>query len=191
MPKEGRELAFQFCKSKQEEKELFSEVSDFGGKNYAPFADEWPALLIFEKAQGTLAQAQGALETWSFKRCGIWAPYVSVRKVGQDRDLGHFYPGENGGLLFFSKEHQYDYVSLMEAQQTSYISKNGEIILELLAGYSEGQGLVSQLRIRKPLKSSELFLLASFMWYLHLLIQRDQQNQSFLQLRGFPIKPLR
>src|SRR5512139_1417780 len=70
-------------------------------------------LLVWEKAFGTLASAYTASERWSFKRVGFWNPRITVRRPGEEVDLGVFYPRFFGnGTLEMSGGNQFRWEAL-------------------------------------------------------------------------------
>lgn len=59
--------------------------------------DETLAALRWQKTLGSLALAETAEGSWTFKRSGFWQPRVTARPVDSERDIATFKPEWNGG----------------------------------------------------------------------------------------------
>jgi hypothetical protein len=63
--------------------------------------DEIVATLRWQKALGSLALAETAAGSWTFKRAGFWQPRVTARPADAERDIATFKPDSwsGGGAL--------------------------------------------------------------------------------------------
>lgn len=55
--------------------------------------------LSYAKSAGTLARAESGDAIWTFKRCGLWKPYISIRKEGTHTNLARIILGWHNVLM--------------------------------------------------------------------------------------------
>jgi hypothetical protein len=74
--------------------------------------DEILATLRWQKPFGSLALAESADGTWTFKRSGFFSPKVTVRVLGSETEVAVFKPGWTGteGMLRFSDGRSYQWL---------------------------------------------------------------------------------
>src|SRR5262245_8229272 len=70
---------------------------------------ETAATLRFRTAFGSLATAETADGSWTFKRVGFWKTYVTICASGSDKEIAAFRPNTwtAGGTLEFADGRQY------------------------------------------------------------------------------------
>lgn len=144
--------------------------------------DEIVATLGFETLCGSLARAQSADESWTFKRIGFFNPRVTVRKAGEEANLAVYTPRWTGreGTLEFSNGRVYRWVQAnfwATRYQISDEAGNPLISFRSGAGKSKLSDLFkTQARVEIDLRGRalpELPLLVLLGWYLIVLQQED------------------
>lgn len=85
------------------------------------------ATLGFEKSTGTLATAQVAGESWTFKRVGFFNPRVTVRRAGSEENIAVYEPRFwADGILRLESGREYRWTSTnFWSTQWSFQNPNG------------------------------------------------------------------
>lgn len=125
------------------------------------------ATLRFEK--GSLATAEAAVGSWTFKREGLWRPRVTVRRAGNDRNIAAFRPHMGGiGELTFNDNREFQLTS--NPLGSEWIWKVGD---QVLIRFSGPHGLIKAngtVEVKPDAAAlTDLSLLVTLGWYLILL----------------------
>jgi hypothetical protein len=137
--------------------------------------------LDFRSAWGTLATAETAGGTWTFKRVGFLNPRVTVRAAGSDRDLAVYQPrfwGDGELALADGAAFQWRAVNFWSTRW-SFLDGASRPLVTFRSGV-EGQSLKDIFRTQAtveidPAASAHprLPLLVALGWYLILLQHQD------------------
>jgi hypothetical protein len=140
------------------------------------------ASLEFQSAFGSLAVAETVENAWSFKRVGFFNPRVTVRRSGEQLDLGTYQPRWTGteGTLIMAGGRSFQWkVTNFWATSYTFQDSAGEPLLWFKEGSEEShisnvfkiQALVA---IEPPgWQLAELDLLLTLGWYLLILHHDD------------------
>ncbi|HZN04882.1 MAG TPA: hypothetical protein VFD06_14955 [Candidatus Polarisedimenticolia bacterium] len=131
--------------------------------------------LRWESMFGSLATAETADGTWTFKRAGFVSPRVTVRTLGSDTDLAVLRVGFKGdGLLHGPDRQTYQW------QRTSFWRSEWAFATEtgrLLVGFDPDFSLLKHAATVKlepeALQNPDLSLLVTLGWYLMLLLSEE------------------
>ena len=140
------------------------------------------ATLEFETLCGSLARAQSADGSWTFKRVGFFNPRVTVRKAGQEADLAVYTPRWTGreGTLEFPDGRVFGWVQanfwatkfqITDAAGYSLVSFESGAEKSRLSDIFKTQARVEIGRRGRALP--ELPLLVLLGWYLIILQKQD------------------
>ena len=105
--------------------------------------DDVVATLAWEKMFGTLATAQTAEKTWTFKRVGFFNPRVTVRSPGSEVDIAVFKPswGYGGTLEVQGKTFTWKKLDFW-GNKWGFTWQDGTVLLSF--GYAGGLGSLLQ-----------------------------------------------
>jgi hypothetical protein len=144
--------------------------------------DDVLAILRFETLCGSLARAESADGSWTFKRVGFFKPRVTVRKAGEEVNLAVYTPRWTGreGALEFPDGRVFSW------KQTNFWAARYQItdaVGNLLASFQSGIDksklsdiFKTQARVEIDLRGRalpELPLLVLLGWYLIVLQEND------------------
>jgi len=130
--------------------------------------------LRFEKSFGSLATAEVASHTWTFKREGFFHPRATVRSPGSTTNLAVFQPNWSGtGILEFSSGRQirWNRTSFWKSEW-SFVERDDRPLL--LFKQHTGLMKISALLESQNGSEPELPLLAALGWYLLILTAEDE-----------------
>jgi hypothetical protein len=140
--------------------------------------DDVIATLSWEKIFGTLATAQTAERTWTFKRVGFFNARVTVRSPGSDADIAVFKPswGYGGTLEVQGRAYMWKKLDFW-GNRWGFAWNDGTVLLSF--GYAGG--LESFLKIEGNVELSpgnvstnpDMPLLATLGWYIMVLMWDD------------------
>jgi len=136
-------------------------------------AGELVARLRWEKAFGSLAHAETASATWTFKRYGFLRPAVSVRVPGSDADVATLEMGWVGrGTFHAPEERKYGWVNASFWRSSwNWIDAQGE---PLVLFEPEFLKRAASVRLAPGATDSpDLPLLVCLGWYLMVLMADD------------------
>jgi hypothetical protein len=140
------------------------------------------ASLDFQSAFGSLAIADTAEHTWSFKRMGFFNPRVTVRRPNEEIDLAVYQPRWTGteGTLTLSGGRAFQWKATnFWATKFAFLDSSGEPLLWFKEGAEESH--ISDLFKTQALleiepagwQLAELELLVTLGWYLLILYHED------------------
>lgn len=140
------------------------------------------ASLDFQSAFGSLAIADTAEHTWSFKRMGFFNPRITVRLPDEETDLATFEPRWTGteGTLSLAGGRTFQWrASNFWATKFAFLDSAGEPLLLFMEGSEQGR--LSDLFKTQALleitpagwQVAELDLLVTLGWYLLILYHED------------------
>jgi hypothetical protein len=140
------------------------------------------ASLDFQSAFGSLAIAETAGHTWSFKRMGFFNPRVTVRRPNEETDLAVYQPRWTGteGTLTFAGGRTFQWrATNFWATKFAFLDNSGEALLWFKEGSEQGHlsdlfKTQAQLAIEPAgWQLAELDLLVTLGWYLLILYNED------------------
>ena len=140
------------------------------------------ASLEFQSAFGSLALAETAEHTWSYKRMGFFNPRVTVRRHGENNDLGLYQPrwtGTEGSLTMSAGQVFQWQATNFWATNFAFLDRAGEQILVFKEGSKDARIAdifkIQALVIIEPRgwQLVELDLLLTLGWYLLILYHDD------------------
>jgi hypothetical protein len=139
------------------------------------------ASLEFKSSFGSLALAEAADGRWTFKRVGFFNPRVTIRRAGEELDLGVYRPrwtGSEGTLEMGGRTYVWKTANFWATQFVLLDSSGGELLR-----YKEGAQKSKLSDIFKnqaqveiaphAWRLPELSLLVMLGWYLIILHQED------------------
>lgn len=137
--------------------------------------DDIVGLLRWEEMFGSLATAETADATWTFKRAGFLSPRVTVREPGSEADVAVLRVGLKGdGLLHGPQRRTYQW------QRTSFWAPEFAFATETgrqLIGFDPDFSLLKHAATVKlepeALGVADLPLLVTLGWYLMLLLSEE------------------
>jgi hypothetical protein len=137
--------------------------------------DEVVALLCWQKACGSLADATAGDSHWTFKRAGFWHPRVTVRVPGSDADVAIFTARWTGtGTLELPPERRFHWGAANAWQsQWAWQDTEGAPLVHVKGRHGlvkiAGQVEITPAAVALP----ELDLLVTLGWYLVVLRARE------------------
>jgi hypothetical protein len=139
--------------------------------------DEVVGTLRFERS--SLASAETAHQSWTFKREGFWHPRVTVRVPGSDANVAEFSPAwTGGGTLDLGGRHLRFAAANFWHSQWDWIDAQNQPLVY----FKSHQGLLKtegQIEIEPAaMTSPDLPLLVVLGWYLLVLVGRDAAAAS-------------
>jgi hypothetical protein len=142
--------------------------------------DDLFATLKFETAVGSLATAESASATWTFKRGGVFKPRVTVRVQGTEQNLAvyHLKWGSAEGVLEFADGETYVWqLANFWATRYQIVGAEGNPLISYTSKIDNASDLLKdQARIEMAPEARDkdkLALLLSIGWYLIVLQQED------------------
>jgi hypothetical protein len=142
--------------------------------------DDLFATLKFETAVGSLATAESAAATWTFKRMGFFKPRVTVRVQGAEDNLAvyHLKWGSAEGVLEFADGETYVWkLANFWATQYQIVDAEGSPLISYTSKIDTASDLLKdQARIEiapEARDKDKLALLLLIGWYLIVLQQED------------------
>lgn len=140
--------------------------------------DDVVAMLSWEKTFGTLATAQTAEKTWTFKRVGFFNPRVTVRSPGSEADIAVFKPswGYGGTLEVQGKTFTWKKLDFW-GNRWGFAWQDGTVLLSF--GYAGGLGAMFKLEGTVEMSPGsvstivDMPLLATLGWYIMVLMHDD------------------
>jgi hypothetical protein len=134
--------------------------------------------LDWEKMFGTLATAQTAEQTWTFKRVGFFNARVTVRSPGSEVDIAVFKPswGYGGTLEVQGRAYMWKKLDFW-GNRWGFAWHDGTVLLSF--GYSGGLDAI--FKLEGPVEISpgsvstnqDMPLLAALGWYIMVLMHDD------------------
>ncbi|OPY25804.1 MAG: hypothetical protein A4E28_02943 [Methanocella sp. PtaU1.Bin125] len=154
-------------------------VQPHAGKRFFELraGDDAVATLSWEKAFGTLATAQTADRTWTFKRVGVFNTRITVRSPGSDADLAVFRPGWGYGGTLEAWGRAYAWKKLdFWGNRWGFAGQDGAVIATF--GYAGGLDHLFRLEGLAEVSPgtpavADLPLLLTLGWYIMILISDD------------------
>jgi hypothetical protein len=136
------------------------------------------ATLAWEKTFGTLATAQTADATWTFKRVGFFNPRVTVRSPGSEADIAVFKPswGYGGTLEVQGKTFTWKKMDFW-GSKWGFAWLDGTVLLSF--GYANGLSAMFKLEGTVEMSPGsvstviDMPLLATLGWYIMVLMHDD------------------
>ncbi len=144
------------------------------------------ATLRFERTLGTLATAESAAGTWTFKRTGFLNPQVTVRHAGLEANLAVYQPRFwGGGRLSLADGRAYDWEAFnLWRTQWGFVAPGGQRLFVLRPG-SETSQLTDLFKkqaiveFESPGEAADLLLLMICLgWYLLVMYYEDSAATS-------------
>jgi hypothetical protein len=142
--------------------------------------DDLFATLKFETAFGSLAAAESAAGTWTFKRVGFFKPRVTVRVKGSEQNLAvyHLKWGSAEGVLEFADGETYVWkLANFWATRYQIVDAEGNPLISYTSKIGNASDLLKdQARIEivpETRDKDTLALLLLIGWYLIVLQQED------------------
>ena len=133
------------------------------------------ATLEFRNSLGTLATAQTAEGSWSFKRVGFFRTYVTIRAGDSEQDLGVFRPNtwSAGGTLELPDGRHFRADTNLWMTRYSFASTDEQPLVSFrrIAGVLHHSAEVTVHESARALP--ELPWIVPLGWYLSLLMQQD------------------
>lgn len=142
--------------------------------------DDVVATLRWQKTFGSLALAETAGGSWTFKRSGFLRPKVTVRMLGSEMEVGVFKPGWGGeGTLRFSEGPCYEWQNTsFWRSEWAFANDAGESLVHFKpepAFFKQSAEVKVELcAVALP----ELSLLTVLGWYLMLLLSEDSAGAA-------------
>jgi hypothetical protein len=138
--------------------------------------DDVVATLAWEKTFGTLATAQTADKTWTFKRVGVFNTRITVRSPGSEGDLATFKPGWGYGGTLDAWGRAYVWKKLdFWGNRWGFAGLDGTVLVSF--AYSGGQGHMFKIEgtaeVSPGTAGVDLPLLLTLGWYVMVLIYDD------------------
>jgi hypothetical protein len=136
------------------------------------------ATLAWEKPFGTLAAAQTAEKTWTFKRVGFFNPRVTVRSPASEADIAVFRPswGYGGTLEVQGKTFTWKKLDFW-GSKWGFAWQDGTVLLSF--SYASGLNAIFKLEGTVELSPGSVStvidvpLLATLGWYVMVLMHDD------------------
>lgn len=137
--------------------------------------------LSFATALGTLATAEVATGSWTFKRVGFLNPRVTIREAGRDADLALFWPRFwGGGWLEFANGGKFPWKSIdFWATTWGFADTREELVFTMKPG-AEQPKLSDLLKTQAVVEIgthsfglTELPLLLMLGWYMMIMQKED------------------
>lgn len=143
--------------------------------------DEVVATLRWQKTFGSLALAETANGTWTFKRSGFLRPKVMVRVPGSETEVATFKPGWGGeGTLRFSDGRYYQWQHTNFWRSDWFFSdQGGEPLVHFKAEFEASAAVIlfkhaAEVKFEPTAASvPDLSLLTALGWYLMVLMSED------------------
>jgi hypothetical protein len=140
--------------------------------------DDVVAKLDWEKTFGTLATAQTAEQTWTFKRVGFFNARVTARSPGSEVDVAVFKPswGYGGTLEVQGRAYMWKKLDFW-GNRWGFAWHDGAVLLSF--GYSGGLDAIFKLEGPVEMSpgsvstNSDIPLLAALGWYIMVLMHDD------------------
>ena len=137
--------------------------------------------LQFAGGCGSLATAESAYGSWTFKRAGFLSPRITVRKVDESGELAVFVPKwTGGGELHMTGGESYKLKCLsFWGGDWAFENQRGEALLSLHGphGFLKNHG---EIVVNAAVDSATLTLLAALAWYVRLLMNEDAVMTSVI-----------
>lgn len=136
--------------------------------------DELAATLCFKKLFGTLAIAESADGSWSFKRMGLFKPRVTIQANGSDEDIAIFRNNtwSEGGTLEFPDGRKYLVATNFWQSQYEFRTETGQPLLKFKSdGFVNLSAQVELLPEASGLP--DLPWMVMFGWYLVVMMDMD------------------
>jgi hypothetical protein len=137
--------------------------------------DEVLATLRWQKAFGSLALAEAADGTWTFKRSGFLRPKVTVRLPGSEAEVAVFKPSWGGeGTLRFSEGRPYQWVNTsFWRSEWAFASEGSEPLIHFKLEFAFFKHAAEVKVEPGAFAVPDLALLTVLGWYLMLLLSED------------------
>lgn len=136
--------------------------------------DRLAAALRFRSAFGTLATAESADGSWTFKRVGFFQTHVTIREGGGETDLAVFHNNtwSGGGTLTLADGRKFRLTTNFWQNRYEFQTEAGEPILRLST-----EGIFKQTSTFETLAGGmglkELPWMVMLAWYLVVMMQND------------------
>jgi hypothetical protein len=136
--------------------------------------DRQAAALRFRSAFGTMATAESADGSWTFKRVGFFKTHVTVRESGSETDLAVFHNDtwSGGGTLALADGRKYRLTTNFWQNRYEFQTEAGDSILRLST-----EGVFKQTSTFETLAGGiglkELPWMVLLGWYLVVMMQHD------------------
>ena len=141
--------------------------------------DDVFARLSFPRLFGSLAIAEAAAGTWTFKRVGFWHTRATIRREGSDRDVAVFEHNtwSGGGTLTFADGRKIQITTNFWESRIECQTEDGRALLRYATeGFMRLGATLEVLPAGAALP--ELPWLLAFGWYLVVMIQHDAATQA-------------
>ena len=146
------------------------------------------ATLRWQKAFGSLALAETASGTWTFKRSGFLRPKVTVRVPGSETEVAVFTAGWGGeGTLSLPNGRSYHWQSTNFWQSKwAFTDEAGEPLVQFKAEFAFFK-LSAEVNVKPgAVALPDLSLLAVLGWYLMVLLSDDTAGAAAGGAAGSP-----
>jgi len=140
--------------------------------------DDVVATLRWPSSLRSLAEAEAADGSWTFKRAGFLLPRATIRVAGSDEDLGTFRPGwsGNGLLTLEGGGPQHWAASNFARTRFAWEDEGGDPLVSFRVKTLRGGAHVEVAPAARGLESLSLLLLLG--WYLAVSEQNDTSGAS-------------
>ena len=143
--------------------------------------EEVVCTLQFAGGCGSLATAESAHGSWTFKRGGFLTPRITVRKAGDAADTAVFFPKwTGGGELRFADGSTYTLKCLsFWGGDWAFENSQGESLISLHGpqGFLKSHG---EIVVNAAGDAARPVLLAALGWYIRLLMIEDSATAAII-----------
>lgn len=131
--------------------------------------------LKWESMFGSLATAEAAEGTWTFKRAGFLSPRLTVRKAGSDSDLAVLQIGFKGdGVLRGPERRSYQWQRTdFWRSEWAFASETGRLLVSFSPDFSLLKHAATVKVEPEALALEDLSLLVALGWYVMLLLSEE------------------
>jgi hypothetical protein len=131
--------------------------------------------LKWESMFGSLATAEAAEGTWTFKRAGFLSPRLTVRKPGSDSDLAVLRIGFKGdGILHGPQRRNYQWQRInFWRSEWAFASETGRQLISFDPDFSLLKHAATVKVEPEALRLEDLSLLTALGWYVMLLLSEE------------------
>jgi len=132
-------------------------------------------LLRWESMFGSLATAEAAEGTWTFKRAGFLSPRLTVRRPGDEIDLAVLRVGFKGdGILHGPERRNYQWQRInFWRSEWAFASETGRMLVSFDPDFSLLKHAATVKIEPEALTLEDLSLLVTLGWYLMLLLSEE------------------
>jgi hypothetical protein len=130
--------------------------------------------LLWDKEQGSLATAQTAGASWTFKRIGFFQPHISARGAGSEGEFARFELGAGGGgVVHLADGHIFRWNSNLWRSEWAWVNAAGVHGIRFRRDFSmdKREGTVEIVPDALPQRDVPLLVLLG--WYIIILLAED------------------